>query len=187
MDPALLDQPPAGLGQLQGSDRAGVGGFQIAEDDDLVEPVEQLRAEVGFQFLEHEAADPAVGAVLGGLAVGAQVEADPGPAPALADNGRTDVGRHHQKHVLERHRAALGVGEAPVLQNLQENVEDVRVRLLDFVEEHDAVGLAADGLSELSSFAVADVAVEIVKKKIGIVFFESFLSVFSSRFSGVAF
>jgi hypothetical protein len=34
------------------------------------------------------------------------------------------------------------------------------VRLLDLVEEDDAVGLAADGLGELASFSVADVAVE---------------------------
>ncbi len=38
----------------------------------------------------------------------------------------------------------LAVGEAPVIHDLQQDVEDVRVRLLDFVEQHDGVGTAAD-------------------------------------------
>ena len=35
---------------------------------------------------------------------------------------------------------------------------DVRVRLLDFVEEHHGIGLAADLLGELAAFLVTDVA-----------------------------
>jgi hypothetical protein len=162
VDPALLNQPPARLGQLQSGDLSRVGGLEVAEDDDLVEPVEQLGPEVPLELLEHERADAAVGAVLGRLAVhAAQVEADPA-APALADDRGADVGRHDQEHVFEGDGAALGVGEAAVLEDLQEHVEHVRVRLLDLVEEDDAVGLAADGLGELASFSVADVAVESV-------------------------
>src|SRR3546814_11788004 len=35
---------------------------------------------------------------------------------------------------------------------------DVGVRLLDLVEEHDAVGLAPDGLGQHAALAVADIA-----------------------------
>jgi hypothetical protein len=38
-------------------------------------------------------------------------------------------------------RAALAVGQAAVVEDLQQHVEDVRVRLLDFVEQDHACGL----------------------------------------------
>src|SRR5207245_4990016 len=53
---------------------------------------------------------------------------------------------------------ALRVGELPVLEDLQEDVEDIWVRLLDLVEEDDRVRLPAHSLSELAAFVVADVA-----------------------------
>ena len=53
---------------------------------------------------------------------------------------------------------ALRVGEATVVQNLEQDVEDVRVCLLDLVEEEHCVRLAADGLGELPALVVAHVA-----------------------------
>ena len=52
----------------------------------------------------------------------------------------------------------LRVGQAAVVEHLQQHVEDVRMSLLDLVEEHDGVGAAADGFGELAAFVVADVA-----------------------------
>ncbi len=71
---------------------------------------------------------------------------------------RAEVGGHDEDGVLEVDGAALGVGEAAVVEDLQEHVEDVGVRLLDLVEEDDRVGAAADGLGELAALVVADVA-----------------------------
>jgi DNA-binding transcriptional LysR family regulator len=65
------------------------------------------------------------------------------------------VARHG---VPEVDRTSLGVGEAPVVQDLEERVEDVRVRLLDLVEEDDRVGLPPHGLGELAALLIADVA-----------------------------
>ena len=50
------------------------------------------------------------------------------------------------------------VGEAAVLEHLQQRVEDVGVGLLDLVEEHDGERLAAHLLGELAALLVADVA-----------------------------
>ena len=69
-----------------------------------------------------------------------------------------DVRGHDQHGVLEVDRAALAVGQAAVVHHLQQHVEDVGVRLLDLVEQHDAVGPAADRLGELAALVVADVA-----------------------------
>ena len=60
--------------------------------------------------------------------------------------------------MAEVDRAALRVGDAPVVEDLQQNRGDVGVRLFDFVEEHDAVWPAPDRFGELSGLVVAGVS-----------------------------
>ena len=50
------------------------------------------------------------------------------------------------------------VGQAAVVEELEQDVEDVGVGLLDLVEEHHLVRPAADRLGQLAAFFVADVA-----------------------------
>src|SRR5579864_7918783 len=45
-----------------------------------------------------------------------------------------------------------------VLEHLQEDVEEIRVRLLDFVEEDDRVRMPLHFFGELTAFLVPDVA-----------------------------
>ena len=71
---------------------------------------------------------------------------------------RAEVRGHDDDRVLEVHRAPLGVGQAAVVEQLEQDVEDVVVRLLDLVEEEDGVRLAAHRLGELPALLVADVA-----------------------------
>jgi len=49
--------------------------------------------------------------------------------------------------------AALTVGETVVVEDLEEDVEDLVVRLRDLVEEDDVIGPAADGFGELAALA----------------------------------
>jgi hypothetical protein len=60
--------------------------------------------------------------------------------------------------VGEVDRAALAVGQPPVVHELEEDVPHVGVRLLDLVEQDDRVRAPADGLGELAALAVPDVA-----------------------------
>src|SRR3712207_8626371 len=53
----------------------------------------------------------------------------------LRDLGRADVRGHDHDRVAEVDLAALGVRQLPVLQDLEQDVEDVRVCLLDLVEQ----------------------------------------------------
>src|SRR5205085_4781003 len=71
---------------------------------------------------------------------------------------RAHVRRHDDDRVAEVHAAALRVGQAAVVEDLQEDVEDVRVGLLDLVEQDHRVALAAHGLRELTALVEADVA-----------------------------
>ncbi len=76
----------------------------------------------------------------------------------LRDVPGAEVGGHDDHGVLEVDHAALGVGQATFLQDLQQRVEDVRVSLLDLVEEDHGERLAAHLLGELATLLVADVA-----------------------------
>ena len=93
------------------------------EDDDLVDPVQEL-----------------------------------GPEVVAHRVGRADVRGHDQDGVAEVDRAALAVGEAAVVEHLQEHVEDLGVRLLDLVEQDDRVRPPAHRLGQLAALVVADVA-----------------------------
>ena len=63
-----------------------------------------------------------------------------------------------EDRVLEVDGAALGVGQPAIVEHLQQDVENIRVRLLDLVEEDDSVRAAANSLGQLPALVVADVA-----------------------------
>ena len=77
---------------------------------------------------------------------------------AFQQVGRAQVGGHDDDGVLEVDRASLGVGDPAVVEDLQEHIEHVAVRLLDLVEQDDRVWLAPHRLGQLTAVLVADVA-----------------------------
>ena len=76
----------------------------------------------------------------------------------IANRLRANVARHNDDRVLEAHHAALAVGQAAIVEHLQQNIEDVGVRLLDFVEQNHAIRTAANGLGELAALVIAHVS-----------------------------
>ena len=75
----------------------------------------------------------------------------------LGQKRRAQVRGHDQHRVFEIHRAALRVGQPPVVHHLQQHVEHIRVRLLNLVEQDNRVRPAPNGLSQLPALVVADV------------------------------
>ena len=71
---------------------------------------------------------------------------------------RADVRGHDEDGVLEVDRVAEAVGQLAVFKHLQQDVEDIRMRLLDFVEQDDRIRRTLDALGELAAFLVADVS-----------------------------
>ncbi len=71
---------------------------------------------------------------------------------------RPDVGGHDDDGIPEIHLAAQAIGQNTVVQHLQQDIEHIRVRFLDFIEQYHAVGLATDFFRQLSAFFVAHVA-----------------------------
>src|SRR5256714_6387028 len=135
---ALL-QHPAQSFELYLDDVADLLARELVEDDYVVNAVQELRLEVLAQDL------------CDGLAHLLLVVAH------LLNLTAPKVRGHNQDRVLEVHRAPLRVGQATVVENLQQDVENVRMRLLYLVEEDDAVGAASDGLGQLPALLVADV------------------------------
>ena len=80
-------------------------------------------------------------------------EADRGPAGF----GGPRVGGHHQHHMAEVRLAAVVVGQGAMVHHLEQQVEDVRVGLLDFVQQQDGMGIFVDLLRQQAALVEADV------------------------------
>eukprot|EP00976_Prorocentrum_cordatum_P070015 1179774-Prorocentrum_minimum.AAC.2 len=150
----LRHQAHRRLVQHQGADLRHLLAVELLEHHHLVEAVEQLRLEVRPQLLHDQPAHARVRRFL--RIVARELEAE--RAAPLGDHRAAHVGGHDHHRVLERNHAALRVRQPPVLHHLQQDVEDVRVRLLDLVQEHHTEGLAAHRLRERAARAEAHVA-----------------------------
>jgi len=150
---AELRDALSGRGEHPPRDLRDVVLVERTEDDGLVDAVEKLRPEGAAQLAQHRLAHAREApALLRALAAEAE------PRRAVRQVARAHVARHDDHGVLEIDAAALRVGHDAVLQDLQQDVPHVLVRLLDLVEQHDRIGFAADLLGQLAALVIADVA-----------------------------
>jgi hypothetical protein len=54
------------------------------------------------------------------------------------------IGGHHQHHVAEVRLATVGIGQHAAVHDLQQDVEDIRMRFLDLVQQQHAVRMLDD-------------------------------------------
>ena len=76
----------------------------------------------------------------------------------LHDELAADIRCHDDDRVFEIDGAALAIGDASVIEDLQQRVENIAVGFLHFVEEHDRIRMPAHRLGELSAFVITDIA-----------------------------
>ncbi len=128
------------VSELDLDDTAEVFARELVEDDHVVDAVQELGAErlveLGFDLLVELFARALV----------------------VEDAMAADVGRHDDDGVGEVRDATARVGETPVVEDLEQDVEDVRMRLLHLVEEHDAVRSATHRLGQVAALVAVDVA-----------------------------
>mmetsp|Transcript_96585 Transcript_96585/g.268469 ORF Transcript_96585/g.268469 Transcript_96585/m.268469 type:complete len:379 (-) Transcript_96585:2455-3591(-) len=129
---------------------------QGPEDDDLIQAVEELGSEEALHLLVHELLHLRV-ALLTSVIPSPEAQSK-AACGALLHRAAAKVGRHDHQRVGEGHGPALGVGEAAVVQQLQEHVEDVGVCLLHLVEEHQRVWPPTQGFCEGAAITVAHIA-----------------------------
>src|SRR5579885_650743 len=128
--------------ELDVHDRADLLRAERMEDDDVVDAVDELRPEALLHDLHHGALHARV-ILLAGV---------------LLDHLRAEVGSHDDDRVAEVHGTALAVRQPPIIQHLQQHVEDVRMRLLHFIEENHRIRAAPYRLGEISALLVAHIA-----------------------------
>jgi hypothetical protein len=76
----------------------------------------------------------------------------------LLDHVRAEVRGHDHDRVAEVHGAPLPVRETAVVEHLQQHVEHVRVRLLDFIEQDHRIRTAAHRFRQVPALLVTDVS-----------------------------
>lgn len=134
-------QPGTQVLQLDIGNGANVLGIQAVEDHRFVDAVEEFGAEMRFQLPPHRVLD------LVGLL-----------AHHGLDHVRANVAGHDDHGVLKVHSATLAIGQAAIVQHLQQHVEHVGMGFFHLVEQQHAVRLAAHRLGQVATFFIAYVA-----------------------------
>ena len=84
-----------------------------------------------------------------------------GEANGIRHCGRpciANVGRHQNDGVLEGSLTTVIVGQSSIVEHLQQKVVDALVRLLDFVEQENLMGILDEWLRQRSRLLIADIA-----------------------------
>ena len=136
---ASLGEPRIQPLQLHAHNRAELLLRQRIEHHDVVESVHEL----GLERLPHRRQHTLVRVVLRHERVDQKL--------------RTQVRGQNQDRVAEVDRATLPIGQAAVVEHLQQQVEHLRVRLLDLVEQNHRVRAASNSLGQLTALLVADI------------------------------
>ena len=80
------------------------------------------------------------------------------PKAALRHVGRARIRRHDEDDVAEVDLLAVVVGQLAVIHDLQQDVEQVGMRLLDLVEQQHAMRMLVDGVGQQAALIEADIA-----------------------------
>ena len=125
-------------------------GFRLAEvieHHNFVQAIQKLRTENFFQSTLHIVVH--VGVVL----LGGKTD-----ICRRSHVRNADVAGHYDNGIAEIHRFAVRIGKPAFVQNLQQQIEHVRVRFFHLVEQHHAIRLFVDFFGKVAAFVVTDVS-----------------------------
>ena len=66
--------------------------------------------------------------------------------------------RYYDNGVFKVNLTAVCIGDAAIIQNLEQDIQDIRVRLFDLVEQDDRVRTAANLFGQLTGLIIANVS-----------------------------
>ena len=119
------------------------------EEDNGIEPVDELRREGAVERLGEYS--------LRGTCIECR-RLKTYASTLLCQLPRADIGGEDDDRVAEINGVSLPVGESSFVEDLQQDIEDIRVRLLNLVEEDDRVRFASHGFGEPSAFLMRNVS-----------------------------
>ena len=134
----------AQTGQLQIHDAVDLVAPERQKDHGFVHAVQELGPEMRPQFFHYSFARALFQGAIG--------------INAVQKVHGADVGRHDDNAVAKIHGAPLAVGQAAIVQQLQQRVKDIGVGFFYFVKKNDGIGLAPHGLGKLAALVVAHIA-----------------------------
>ena len=126
--------------ELYVNDPGNLFARQSMKDHDIVDPIQKFRFEVLTQNFSNR------------FAYLRLVIAD------LLNFTRAQIGSHDQNSILEINRASLRISQAAIVENLQQHIEHVRMRLFDFIKENYRIWPAAHCFGKLPAFLVTDIS-----------------------------
>ena len=112
--------------------------LQGLEGNNVIHTVQEFRTEPGQQQLTHRFAVHVI--------------------PRFHDPLAADIAGHDDQGILEVYAAALTIGQAAVVQHLQQSIEHIGMSLFDFVEQDDRVWMTAHRFRQLAAFVVTYIA-----------------------------
>ncbi len=71
------------------------------------------------------------------------------------DDLAAHIAGHDDDRILEIHHPSLIVRQPAVIQHLEQNIEHIRMRLFDLIQQHHAIRFAPDRLRQLSAFIIS--------------------------------
>ena len=147
----LLLEAGDDLGDLEIDDHIELLLLEHAEDDDIVETVEELGLEELLRGLGDLALDASiVGNVL--------LHGDEAEAALLFDLLRTDIRGEDDDGVTEVDLATKVVGHLAFFEDLQQEMHHIWVRFFDFVEQDHGIRATTHGFGKLTTFFITDIA-----------------------------
>ncbi len=150
----LRGQPLLQIGRQQTGNLLNLRRLQAAEHQHIVNPVDKLRPKSPLHRLHRSGFHLFIFRFRLGFALVAGGKAQ---RIALYLVG-AQIGGHNNYGVAEIHRAAFAVGQAAVVQHLQQHVKNIRVGLFNLIQQHHAVGAAAHRLRQLAALVVPHIA-----------------------------
>eukprot|EP00052_Salpingoeca_macrocollata_P017098 m.138431 g.138431 ORF g.138431 m.138431 type:complete len:427 (-) comp20267_c0_seq1:1212-2492(-) len=135
----LVCQPLAKLLQTDFQDASHVFAGQIVEGDNFVDSVDEFGGKVCLKRLH-------------GLGLHARVHSS-----NLCNSLRAEIAGHNDDGVSEVHAMALGVGQMPIIQHLQQKIGDLAVSLFKFVQQHHRIRAAPHSLRQRPALFIAHI------------------------------
>ena len=121
------------------------------EDDNLINPVQEFRTKDQLNLIHYVRLHPLVISCLILLYIKAQL---------LWVNNRLCpcIGCHNDHRIAEIHLPSLGICNVPVIQNLQQDIKYIRMRLLNLIKQNHRIRMAPYLLTKLSAVIMSDIS-----------------------------
>ena len=110
------------------------------EDHHFVDAINEFGTEIGFYFAHHCQLDDLI--II---------------SRHLLNHLGTEVGSHDNNSILEIHGASLSISHASIIKHLQQNIEYIRMRLFNLVQQNYRIRFSAHRFGEMAAFLIADI------------------------------